>query len=363
MYLLIPLIGIGCIRHAEVNDEVEGFDYQEIGVSEAQGFEINYSDNYITLITKSIDGNTFFRDSLVIITNPTFKFDKEVKTFSGNTESVVVQSSTHLSFIQALNTLETVAGVCGLKYVVNQEANEVFVNSQPKEICNADQMAKEVLIGLNPDIIFSYPFGTSGVETYEEVGLRSLMIAEYLETDVISRLEWIKLFGILYKKENEANSYFESVKSEYENLKLDSTIGFNFIMNLPFEDNWYMPAPNSLIVNLFKDAGLNYYYEDRAGTENILVSQEQVWLDGSKSDVWIIIAQREGDFTKQDLMNENPAYGEFKSFKTDQIYFCNTLKKDYFGQGILEPQVLLKDILFLNGTLKDHSPVYFERLK
>ena len=366
LLLISLLLLVSCIQEVKENEVFESYEYKELNVESAKGFELNYSEDYLTIITKSVEGNTHFRDSLVIITNPNFLFNKDVKVFNGIVNTVAVQSSTHLSYIQNLEAIQSVAGVCGLAYLVNQEAQEDFSQREVSEICNSDQMSKEVLLGLNPNLIFSYPFGTSGVETFEEIGLKSIMIAEYLETDVIARLEWIKLFGILYKKEEAANNYFEEVKTEYENLmfeSLETPEEKKFIMNLPFEDNWYMPAPNSLIVNLFKDAGLAYYYSDREGTENVLLPQEQVWLDGSKADIWIIIAQREGDFTKEELLLENPVYAEFKSFKENNIYFCNTLTKDYFGMGIMEPHILLKDILYLKGDISDHTPVYFERLK
>ena len=363
---LITFLVFSCIRHVEEETSVIPYEYEKLEIINAKGFELIYRQDYITILTKSLEENAFFRDSLVIVLNPDFQFENEVKLYPGGAENIAVQSSTHLAYVQQLDVLNTVKGVCGLKYVVNDDVNSVFQESDVKEICNSDQMSRETLLSLNPDLIFTYPFGSAGVETYEEIGLKSLMIAEYLEEDVIARLEWIKLFGLLFKKEKEANQYFVDVKTNYESLIVENAElaeAPSYIMNLPYEDNWYMPAPQSLIVKLFTDAGLEYFYTDFEGTENILLPQEQVWLDGSKSDLWIIIAGRDVGFNKEKLLLENPVYSEFKSFKNDNIFFCNTATKDYFGQGILEPDIMLKDILYLNGDIDNHIPVYFERLK
>jgi iron complex transport system substrate-binding protein len=45
------------------------------------------------------------------------------------------------------------------------------------------------------------------------------MVAEYLEESPLGKAEWIKFFGTLFQKENEAQLYFEQVENEYHRLK------------------------------------------------------------------------------------------------------------------------------------------------
>ena len=124
-----------------------------------------------------------------------------------------------------------------------------------------------------------------------------------------------------------------------------------------------MPSSNSMIVKLIEDAGLTYYYEDEELTENLLRPTEEVWSQGTEAEYWIIIATRQGDYTLEDLINEEPVYAEFKSVKEGKVIFCNTATTDYFSMGVLEPHIMLKDLLYAAGHLSDHTPKYFHILK
>lgn len=365
---LIPgiiLITLNACNVKKSNDEIQTFHPSyKLSVTDAQGFEIDYQENYTKVLTKSFGENSFFRDSIILPYDTSYNVKS--KLLSSHKPQLNIQSSTHLAFLKQLKALHLVKGVCGLNFVVNQGINDSLAKNNAVEICNSDRLSIENILASTPDLMLIYPFGSVQNNEFEKIQVPFLYIAEYLENNVIARLEWIKLFGVLLGKEKLADTYFNEIKAEYQEtrnlaLKNDSS---TFIMNLPFNDNWYMPAKNSLIVNLISDAGLNYFYNDVASvSENSLRPKEQVWIDGNEADYWVIIAARPEGFGLEDLIREDPVYGTFKSVQQNHVIFCNSNLNDYFVLGILEPHIMLKDILLATGHSIDHTPVYFKLLK
>lgn len=364
----LVLIGmlLGCIQHDKSPSDTitSNLHVSAIEIKYAKGFEINYHASYIQIISKSFGENQPFKDSIYLVTDANYQLDKDLKQIDYNEIRLACQSTTHLSFIQQLNSLNSVCAVCGLNYVMNPKINKTLKQQKAVELCQSENVEKEALYAANPSLFLMYPFGIEENKITEEKGIQTFLIAEYLEESILGRLEWIKLFGLLLNKVDEANAYFESVEKMYNSSK-DQIQPTNqrFILNLPYNDLWHMPAANSLIVQLIQDAGLTYFYSTEKGTENQLHSNEEVWNDGEFADYWIIMASRPKDFDLEDLIKEQSVYATFKSVKEKKVIFCNTAKVDYFCQGVLEPHVMLKDLLFATGQIDQHQPTYFFRLE
>lgn len=353
-----------CIQHHSENESAEIFSVTDsVRLNYAEGFVVNYKSGWIEIIARSIDGNSFFSDSLYILSNDNGNNLSENRILKAAPEILACQSSTHLAFIDALDHLEKVRGICGLEYIPEGDLKQELIKNKVEEICNSEAVNMEVLQKVRPDLFLIYPFETDGKDKYESAGIHTFFIAEYLEKSALARLEWIKLFGLILNKTKEANVFFERAENEYLDLKSTSkNDSLTFILNLPYKDSWFMPSASSLLVKLIEDAGLNYYYAASGSTENDVHATEEVWNDGMIADYWIIIAGRPQNFSLNDLTSEQSVYGEFKSVKNKNVLFCNSSTTDYFTKGVLEPQVILKDLLFAVGAVTDHKPVYFQRL-
>lgn len=357
------LVVSSCINHEPQEQEKEAteetYPRKEVQVKYAKGFEIEYSNQSTKIISHSFGLNEPFRDSIYLLHQP----NQEVKSYlSPNCDAIASQSTTHLAFLDVLNRLSLVKALCGLEYVTNPEVVSQLEEAAAVEICMSESIQLEALLNAEVDLFLTYPFGSSEQIDYDQKGVKTFMIAEYLEQDQLARLEWIKVFGLLFNCSDEANAYFEKVEKEYNALKTKPDPKKQFIMNLPWGEQWFMPSSQSVGVQLMEDAGLQYYFRNEEGTENILRSKEQVWEAGAEANYWIIIASRPPGFTLDDLIDEDPVYSEFKSVKYQQVFFCNTATADYFAKGVVEPHVLLKDLLFLTHQIGEHEPVYFQRL-
>jgi iron complex transport system substrate-binding protein len=356
------LVLCACVQHTNPNENVitNQVDLEMVDIQYAEGFDILYEEGAIKIVTQSFGKNAFFKDSVYVKFDSTVVLDPICKIIGQESVRLACQSSTHLAFLEELDRLNEVVGLCGLEYVNNSEISAVLKKNNVVELCLTDQVQLENLYQGNPDLFLIYPFGSAESNNYNDKGIQTLLISEYLEKSQLARLEWIKLFGVLTGRTKEANDYFEEVEAAYLKLKADATITENtFIMNLPFQDQWFMPSSKSVGVELIEDAGLQYFYQDELGTENKTHSNEQVWNDGVEADYWVIIARRPLGYSLQDLMNEEPVYKEFLSVQKHQVIFCNTDRVDYFSKGSIEPHIILKDLCYATGQIESHEPQYF----
>jgi iron complex transport system substrate-binding protein len=353
-----------CIQHPEQplegNQDATNTNRIQSTIEFAEGFDLYYKENGTKIVTHSFGENTPFKDSFWVSLRHSNEPTEEEKA---QVIQMACQSSTHLSFIETLGGLNQVCGLCGMQYVNDTVIRQTLEQNQVKEICLGDGVITEVLLAAEPDLFLTYPFQSTATSNYEAIGLNDLYIAEYLEKSPLARLEWIKVFGVLLAQEVTAEAFFNEKKETYQKAQKNAQpLDQTFIMNLPFEDNWFMPASESLIVSLMKDAGLDYFYAEEKGTENILHPKEKVWSDGGIADYWVIIAARPKGYDLTDLVLEDPVYQTFRSVQKNQVIFCNSAEVPYFTKGVLEPDVMLKDLLFATGQITNHSPVYFHLL-
>ena len=176
----------------------------------------------------------------------------------------------------------------------------------------------------------------------------------------MARLEWLKLFGIILNKGEEANSYFKSVSSNYNAQKIAIDSAKTMFFNLPFKENWNMPNSNSLTANLLKDAGFNYIFSDTVN-DNTIRSKEIVWENAMNCEYWVIITSRPENYSLDDLIKEESIYSEFPSVKNKKVIFCNTSTTGYFTMGTVEPDIMLRDLV--NCINSSYESKYFKLLK
>jgi iron complex transport system substrate-binding protein len=359
-FFFLVLLLSSCIRHQDQTGQATVFPEQEkVEIKYAEGFEVVYGVGYVSIVTHSIAGNAFFSDTVYLRTIAGTEVPGNGTILSPGMRSFVCQSSTHLAFLNVLGEIDKVTALCGLRYVQNRSISDVLEKNGTIELCLAENVVMESLLKVNPDLFFIYPFGTEGNNEFRRNGVKTLYIAEYLEKNQLARLEWIKLFGLITGKADLANRYFKKAEESYLSLRQEPDTNLKFILNVPFEDSWFMPSAGSQTVRLIEDAGLEYFYAETGATENDVHSKEEVWNDAMFADYWIIIASRPEGFSLADLLAEEPVYAKFKAVVHHQVIFCNTATNDYFAQGTVEPDVMLKDLLFATHKMDQHEPKYF----
>lgn len=286
---------------------------------------------------------------------------------------IVCMSTTHLAMISALGEEKSIVGVSGNGFVYSPGIIQNIEKGLVMDVGYEANLNKELILKIAPDLIMIYGIGSESagyVGKIKELGIKVIINADYLETDPLSRAEWIKLFGVLYCKENIADSIYRSEEDDYSTLK--SYIGKNtrskprVLLGLPFKDTWFISPGNSFISKLINDAGGDYIWKDTESSVSMPYGIENVYLRGLTADYWLNIGSVK---SRKDISGIDQRLEDLPCFKNDNLFNNNKRitpdgGNDYWESGSLYPHLLLKDIAaILHPELfSDHELIYYRKI-
>jgi iron complex transport system substrate-binding protein len=287
---------------------------------------------------------------------------------------VVCMSTTHVAMISRLGFTSTIKGVSGTGYISDKELLSLISEGRVADIGYDSNINSELIASLEPDVMLVYGVGAESAGYLSKIrdsGIPLLYISDYMETDPLARAEWIRVFGLLYQKGNEADRIFENIAAEYELLKHEITGRVDnapvVMTGLPYKDTWYISPGNSYIGKLISDAGGRYLWSDRQSTTAIPMSLESVYVEAINADIWINSGSAE---TLDDIISVDGRLGDLKPVQRGLVFNNNARQlpgggNDYWEKGVLEPHVLLLDLIsiFHPGMVPDNITCYYRRLE
>ena len=288
-------------------------------------------------------------------------------------KKIICMSTTHLSMISALGEEQSIAGVSGTNFIYSPAIIKNVEKGLVVDVGYEANLNKELILKISPDLIMIYGIGSESsgyLGKIKELGIKVIINADYLETDPLSRAEWIKLFGALYCKENLADSLYKSEVDEYTRLKSfivqKITNKPKVLLGLPFKDTWYISPGNSFISKLINDAGGDYLWMDTESSISLPFGLENVYIRGLKADYWLNIGSVG---SRNEISNVDPRLDDLPCFKNDNLFNNNkriTVNggNDYWESGSLYPHLLLKDIAaILHPELfSDHELIFYKKI-
>ena len=285
-------------------------------------------------------------------------------------QSVIAYSSTQWSVFLELGEIGRVKGILESDYTNNPEIKKLLAEKKIEDVGIETSLKTEIAINLHPDVILYTPYSTvPKTEIGELTGAVMFPFADYLENHPLGRAEWLKVIGFLTCREKDTDKWFNEIVSRYESLKSLCENVENrptVFSDLPFEGQWYLPGGMSYISQIFHDAGANYIWKDNNSTASLPVDAETVLSKARDADYWRIMNSTNEPYSYERLAVENELYTFFKAYKDRNIVVCDIRKSGYFEQSEYEPDVLLKDFVFVfhpEMIEKDYMPRYFYRMK
>ena len=288
-------------------------------------------------------------------------------------KKIICMSTTHLAMISALGEEQTIAGVSGTNFIYSPAIIKNVEKGLVVDVGYEANLNKELILKISPDLIMIYGIGSESsgyLGKIKELGIKIIINADYLETDPLSRAEWIKLFGALYCKENLADSLYKSEVDEYTRLKSfivqKTTNKPKVLLGLPFKDTWYISPGNSFISKLINDAGGDYLWMDTESSVSMPFGLENVYLRGLKADYWLNIGSVS---SRNEISNVDPRLDDLPCFKNDNLFNNNKRisvngGNDYWESGSLYPHLLLKDIATIlhPEIFSDHELIFYKKI-
>jgi iron complex transport system substrate-binding protein len=266
---------------------------------------------------------------------------------------IVCMSTTHVAMIEVLGEANSIVGVSGTDFIYSPQLLKNVENGSLADVGYESSLNKELILKLSPDLIMIYGIGSESagyVGKIKELGIKVIINADYLETDPLSRTEWIKLFGALYNKESMADSIYQSESDQYNKIKLligeKDVVKPKVLLGLPFKDSWNISPGNSFISTLINDAGGHYLWSDTKSSKSMPYGIENVYLRAIDADYWLNISSVK---TKKEILNLDERLRDLPCFKKGNLYNNNKRitengGNDYWESGSVYPHILLKDI-------------------
>ena len=287
---------------------------------------------------------------------------------------IVCMSATHVSMVSALVMGARICGVSGIGLIYDIAVRNAISSGSIREVGYDENMNRELLAEMNPDIVVAYGVGSESVSHHlklAEMGLKVMYNADYLETHPLGKAEWIKVFGLLFGVSHIADSIFKASAEEYNNVKEIVAASEKdrplIMLGLPWKESWYISPGNSYIGKMIEDAGGRYLWNDLISEFSMPYNLENVYVRAIDADFWI----NPGSATRlSDIVAIDHRLSTLKVFSGKRIYNNNKMitrsgANDYWETGTLRPGLILKDmaVIFDGDLLRGDTLRFFRQLQ
>lgn len=299
--------------------------------------------------------------------------DKNLSHIPIPVQRVICMSTTYVAFLGSIEAQNTICGISGTNYVFDSTVRKSIDSGLIQEVGYEQTLNYELIASLKPDVLLCYGIGEESMATFEklhQMGIRTMVIGDYLENHPLGKTEWIKVFGALTGNVSTADSIFNVVMNSYNETAAKASLATSkpkVFLNLPYKDVWYAPGVDNYFVNFIRDAGGEYLFSNLTGSKSYPISFENAYQSGLQADVWL----NQGSANSLDeIIHFDSRLAQLKPYKNGSV-FNNTNRttesggSDFWESGTLNPHIILMDMISIlhNDILPEHKLVYFKKLK
>lgn len=287
-------------------------------------------------------------------------------------QTMACTSITHIPALAVLEEVPALVGFAGLTYISTEAVRDRIEEGQIRELGQNEALNVEAIVDLHPTVLMAFAMDNANkaLHNIRQAGIPVLYNGDWTEQHPLGKAEWIKLFGVLFDKEKEANQYFDQIVADYTKavaLVSDVQEQPTLLSGVMYGDMWYLPEGNSWAGVYFKDAKANYLWRETTGVGSLALSFEQVLEKGQQASFWINPGHYE---SLKDLASANPHYREFDAFKNKKVYSFAPTKGAtggalFYEWGSLRPDWVLQDLIWVlhPEVLPEYQPHFYRQLQ
>lgn len=164
-------------------------------------------------------------------------------------------------------------------------------------------------------------------EKLEELGIPVVVERSSYENDPLGRLEWIKFYGVLFGREDEAESFFSEQIAKIEPLLDQENTGKTVVFfSVNSNGSITVHKPGDYITKMIDYAGGVYALsdidvEDDTALSTMKMDMESFYSRAKDADVLIYNSTIEGEIGSiADLTAKNSLFSNFKAVQDGQVY-------------------------------------------
>jgi iron complex transport system substrate-binding protein len=367
LLMAILILALGSCQTKKHNNEPNNSNHPN-AIKYAKGFDITPHEDHFKLVIH----NPYLNAEIPIeykISTPRSNGIQGIKT---PLRSVVVTSTTHIPFLDMLGVQDKLVGFPNTNYISSAKTRARIDEGSVLDLGNEEQINTELLMALHPDLVIGFSLYSNNkmFANIEKMGIPVILNGDWLEETPLGRAEWIKFFGLLFDKLDEANRIFDEIERNYLEAKAiasQSNASPTVISGGLFKDIWNLPAGNSFEATFLNHANTDYLYSKSQGKGSLSLSMEAVYEKAKDAEIWISPSYHE---TLASMKSANEIYAKFKAFETNSVYtFVNNKGPTggviYFELAPARPDLVLKDLIKIAHPemLPEYEMRFFELLQ
>ncbi len=272
-------------------------------------------------------------------------------------DRALVYSSLHGGLIKDLGAAQAIGGVCNARYITDKSLRERIAKGEVADCGEGMNPDIEKIIQLHPEAILLSPFENN--DRYGKVtqmGIPIIECADYMETTPLGQAEWMKFYGLLFGKGEEARQRFEGIASRYNEIKAEASKNPRkpkVMMDAVYSGSWSVPGGESTMGRLIEDAGGINPFAGYRQSGGVPLAPERVLKEAGDADIWLLRYNQGRDKTLAELGRDAPVNSQFKAFREGAVYGCNTAEIPFFDETPFHPDWLLEEMAGIFASSSD----------
>ncbi len=295
------------------------------------------------------------------IQHPDRKNERFQLNISSPANDLAVLSATHIGMLSALKEEKRIAAITDIRYVYSSNVHKRFKQKQIVELQNEQSMSVDQLLSSKSEyVIYSAFSGSFSQEKrLEKLGIHCIPNFDWREQTALGRAEWVLLFGVLSGKVPEAIQLFRTIEVAYNRSKNSNIVSSEMVSGNVTGDFWYAPAGESFMAEIFRNAGLNYVYDQTKGTGSVAYSREKIMKDGEKVKIWL----NPGFPTKKEIIRVHSKAKYLPFFNNSRIFCYTHNSNKYWELSTLRPDWLLEDLAQIAAGRTTKNLHFYQEVK
>ena len=193
--------------------------------------------------------------------------------------NALVYSSVHTSLLNELGAIGAVRGVVDSQYFNDSIIAAGLKAGTIADCGNSMNPTVERVIDMQPDAILLSPYQDASYGQIAKMDIPIIECADYLEYDPLGRAEWVKFYGELVGKREQADSLYSAVVTAYNDMKqkaADAKSHPTVVTEMVINGIWNVPGGQSYMARILADAGGKYPWADDENTGSLALDFNQV---------------------------------------------------------------------------------------
>jgi iron complex transport system substrate-binding protein len=195
-------------------------------------------------------------------------------------------------------------------------------------------------------------------EKLESLGIPVLVERSSYESDPLARMEWIKLYGILFDKEKEADECYNKSISKLTDIVDDDTEVSCSFFYINSSGAAVVRKPDDYVAEMIRLAGGEYIFsrEDLNVEENALsttsIQMETFYEKAHDADVLIYNSDIIGGISSvSDLTERYPLLNDMKAVRENNVWCTD---KNMFQQTTAAADIIMEMHYIFTGNINDN---------